>query len=99
MAYKVVWSAHAQAERKAILKYWMDRNGSSTYSRKLDLRFRSALRIIARHPLVGRPTTFKDVRVKVVGDHLIFYVIEGSTILVASVWDNRQDPDRLRMTR
>jgi plasmid stabilization system protein ParE len=99
MAFKVVWSAHAQAERKAILKYWVAHNGSSTYSRKLDLRFRSALRIIARNPLVGRPTTVEDVRVKTVGDHLIFYKVEGKTILVAALWDNRQDPERLRITR
>ncbi len=97
MAFKVVWSAHAQAQRKSILKYWLKRNGSVTYSQKLDLRFRAALRIIARNPLIGRPSTFNDVRVKVVGDYLLFYTVSGNIVIVASLWDNRQDPERLRL--
>jgi plasmid stabilization system protein ParE len=97
MALQVVWSAPALAQRRAILKYWLKRNGTLAYSQKLDMRFRSALRIIARNPLIGRPSSFERVRVKTIGDYLLFYRIEGKSIVVASLWDNRQDPARLEL--
>lgn len=97
MAFRIVWTAHAQAERKAVLRYWRKRNGSATYSLKLDDRFRTALRIIARNPKIGRPTDRKGVRMKLVGDYQIYYVIEEQSIIVLSLWDGRQDPERLHL--
>lgn len=97
MALEVVWSTPALAQRQAVLKYWSARNGNSTYSRKLDLRFRSAVRIVARHPLVGRPSSFEGVRVKVMGDYLLFYRVETKRIIIAALWDNRQDPANLKV--
>lgn len=35
MARKVKWTIKAQQERKDILQYWVNRNKSSTYSKKL----------------------------------------------------------------
>ncbi len=97
MALQVVWTAPALAQRRAILKYWLKRNGTITYSQKLDLRFRSTLRMIARNPLIGRPSSYKGVRVKTVGDYLLFYRVQDDRIIVASLWDNRQDSARLRI--
>ena len=92
MALRVVWTAHAQAERLRMLRYWTERNSSKAYSAKLDKLIRSTLRILARHPLIGRPVDHKDVRVKVIGDHLIFYAIREDELIVLSLWDNRRDP-------
>lgn len=97
MALKVVWTAPAQAQRKSVLSYWVKRNGSAAYSLKLDLRFRSALRMISRNPKLGRPTTYADVRVKTVGDYLLFYRVEALTVVVLVLWDARQDPESLRV--
>ncbi len=97
MALKVVWTAPAQAQRKSILSYWVKRNGSSGYSVKLDLRIRSVLRMISRNPGLGRPTSFPEVRVKTIGDYLLFYRVEDSVIVVLVLWDARQDPERLKL--
>ena len=97
MALRVVWSAPAQSQRRAILGYWRKRNGNATYSRKLDMRFRSALRIIARNPRIGRPSSFDGVRVKTIGDYLLFYRFQEKTITIAALWDNRQDPKTLKI--
>lgn len=99
MAVQVVWSAPALAQRRTILKYWLKRNGTSVYSRKLDARFRSAARIIARNPRIGRPSSFEGVRVKTVGDYLLFYRLHDKTITIAALWDNRQDPEKLKLPR
>lgn len=94
MARQIVWSANAQRERLAILKYWSDRNGSTRYSEKLDGMFRTALRVIATNPRLGRPTNDTEVRVKIIGDHLLFYSITTAEVHVLSLWHTKRDPRR-----
>ncbi|MBK7295407.1 MAG: type II toxin-antitoxin system RelE/ParE family toxin [Flavobacteriales bacterium] len=72
-------------ERLQILTYWAERNGSFRYSEKLDSMFRTALRLIAVHPKLGRSTSDPDVRVKEVGEHKIFYKTTASEVHVLSV--------------
>lgn len=49
MARQIVWTPPAEKDRKDILAYWLNRNGSPTYSLKLFERFQlrpaSCLRI------------------------------------------------------
>ncbi|QQR85118.1 MAG: type II toxin-antitoxin system RelE/ParE family toxin [Flavobacteriales bacterium] len=75
-----------------ILAYWVERNGSTLYSEKLDGMFRSALRLIASQPKIGRPTSDPDVRVKTVGDHLIFYSATSNAVHVLTLWHVRRNP-------
>lgn len=92
MARQIVWSANAQAERLAILKYWSDRNGSTRYSEKLDGMLRTALRVISKNPKLGRPTTDPDVRLKTIGEHMLFYSYTATEVHVLSVWHLKRDP-------
>lgn len=69
MARKVVWTAPAEKDRKSILLYWIERNGSATYSLKLFERFRAATKTILSHPYIGRPTNIEGIRVLAVGDY------------------------------
>jgi len=92
MARQIIWSANAQRERLEILRYWVDRNGSTRYSEKLDGMFRKALRVIALHPKLGRPTNDADVRMKSIGDHMLFYAFTATDLHVLSAWHGRRDP-------
>lgn len=92
MARQIIWSVNAHRERMEILRYWEGRNGSLLYSTKLDGLFRKALQVISAHPLVGRPTTEADVRVKGVGDYLLFYSYSDQAIHVLSVWHSKRSP-------
>jgi len=92
MARQIVWSANAQRERLVILRYWADRNGSTLYSEKLDGMFRAALRVIAAQPKLGRPTSDADVRLKTIGDHMMFYSYNATVIHVLSIWHVKRDP-------
>ena len=92
MARQIVWSANAQRERLELLHYWADRNGSTRYSEKLDGMFRSALRVIAAHPKLGRPTSDPEVRVKGIGLHKVFYSFTATEVHVLSIWNNKRDP-------
>ena len=92
MAREIVWSANAQLERMEILRYWAERNGSTRYSEKLDGMLRAALRVIAVHPKLGRPSSDPDVRFKSIGDHMVFYSYTTAAVHVLSVWHGKRDP-------
>jgi addiction module RelE/StbE family toxin len=95
MAKKVIWSLRAQADRKNILQYWRERNQSTTYSKKLDARFREAINIIKEFPQIGRLTDHKKARIKVVRDYLLIYEDTDDSIIILTIWDSRQNPQRL----
>ena len=96
MARKIIWSYRAQRERKKILAYWTERNQSNTYSKKLNLLFKRALRLITEHPKIGRQTDeAENIRIKVVKEYLIVYEISEQQIVVLSLWDSRQNPEEL----
>ena len=94
MARQIVWSTNAQRERLKILRYWVERNGSSRYSEKLDAMFRRALRVIVTNPKVGRPTSDPEVRLKTIGEHWLFYSYTSHEVHVLSVWHVKRDPKR-----
>lgn len=91
MARQIIWTFTAQEERREILTYWIKRNKSTTYSRKLNRLIVSAMKDVSRNPLIGRKTDLQNVRAKIVREYLIFYEITEDRIFVLSVWDNRRD--------
>jgi toxin YoeB len=96
MARQVVWSLRAQAERKQILEYWRRRNKSNAYSRKLNQLFKESIRIIRDFPQVGKTTDDPNARIKIVKDYLIIYEVTEKQIFILTIWDSRQDPERLK---
>ena len=98
MATKVVWSVRAQRERFEILEYWVNRNKSKTYSRKLYQLFRIGMKKVAEMPESQIPTEYQDVRIKIIKDYLIYYHISDSkTIEVLTIWDSRRNPKKFKL--
>ena len=95
MAREVVWTLRAQKERTKILHFWINHNNSNSYSIALNNLLKEAVRLIKRHPKIGRPTDIDNVRVKIVRDYLMFYELTENKIYILSVWDNRQNPESL----
>ena len=96
MAKRVIWSKDAQENRKDILEYWNNRNKSRVYSRKLNQLFIEAVKLIAVYPEIGKLTEYKDVRIKIVRDYLVIYRAETNQIVILSIWDSRQNPEKLK---
>jgi plasmid stabilization system protein ParE len=92
---QVIWSIRAQQDRIAILEYWIERNKSKTYPKKLLVLFNQAADLISDHPKIGKPTNYGNVRFKIVRDYLLFYEEMENRIEILLVWDSRQDPDKL----
>jgi len=94
MAKQIIWSLRAQDDRKQIFDYWTQRNKSSNYSKKLNKLFRVAVKLIVKHPNIGKPTDISNVRVKIIRDYLMIYEEAGTRIIILTIWDSRQDPSR-----
>ena len=68
MARQIVWTEPAEKDLNAILKYWVERNGSAMYSRRLYGQIQAAIERTIRYPFLGRPTDMDRIRVLPGGD-------------------------------
>jgi plasmid stabilization system protein ParE len=48
--------------------------------------------VISTNPKLGRPTTDPDVRLKTIGEHMLFYSHTATAVHVLSVWHLKRDP-------
>jgi toxin YoeB len=97
MAQEVIWSPRAKKDLNEILKYWIEHNKSKTYSLKLRKLFDEAAQIIGDHPKMGKLTTDKTARYKIVRDYLLIYEAVDNKIHILTIWDGRQDPKKLKV--
>jgi len=101
MARKIIWSANAKSNKTEILKYWVTRNKSNNYSKKLNLLFKEAINFISKNPGIGHLAIKENVRVKIVRDYLIIYEITLDSIHIHAIIDGRRNPgdlkDRLKL--
>ncbi|SDM18040.1 type II toxin-antitoxin system RelE/ParE family toxin [Chryseobacterium taihuense] len=88
---KVIWTKEANIERKDILEFWIDNNKSKTYSIKLNKLLIKSIKQLAENPMIGRETTLRNVRVKIISNYLLFYQFDDVQIKVLSVWDGRRN--------
>lgn len=92
---QIIWASRAQQDRLKILEYWLNRNKSINYSKKLYALINSATEILSVYPEIGKPTEIENVRVKIVRDYLIIYETKKDRIEILTISDSRQDPRKL----
>jgi len=91
----IVWTRTADLQFVGILEYWVKRNKSNNYSKKLLRLVTERTLQISENPFIYKPTDFKDVRVASLRNFSIYYRVTDKQILVTAFWDNRQDPKKL----
>ncbi len=89
---RIIWSPQAKLDLFEILDFYYKRNGSKTYSIKLNGKFRKAIKLIEKYPSLGIRTDIFNVRVLVEGNYDIFYEIKDQVIEISSIWDCRRKP-------
>ena len=94
MVKRIIWSRSAHLDRFQILEYWIDRNKSNIYSKKLNKIFEDTADLISKHPKMGKETDVPNVRIKIVKDYLLTYRETETTIEILIIWDSRQDPPK-----
>jgi toxin YoeB len=98
MAGRVIWSRKAQADRKEILAYWVERNKSNVFSRKLQKLFfyrtHQLLELYqAGFESTGQKTSHKNVQYTLVRHYKVYYEFNKGDVFVLRVWDARRNPE------
>ncbi|REE07651.1 ParE-like toxin of type II ParDE toxin-antitoxin system [Winogradskyella pacifica] len=91
----VTWTRTADIQFVGILEYWVKRNKSNSYSKKLLKLVSERTKQIAEKPLIYKATDFKDTRVASLGNFSIYYKFNDTEIIITAFWDNRQNPKKL----
>ena len=91
----VIWTRTADLQFVGILEYWVKRNKSNAYAKKLVKLVSERTKQIADKPLIYKATDFKDVRVASLGNFSIYYKVSEKEIIITAFWDNRQNPEKL----
>jgi plasmid stabilization system protein ParE len=94
MVKQVIWSRVAHLNRFQILDYWIKRNKSTVYSRKLNQLFEDTADLISKYPKIGKKTEVPTIRIKIVRDYYLTYRETERTIEILTIWDSRQDPSK-----
>ena len=55
------------------------------------------MRLLEKHPEIGIKVDVKNMRNLIQGDFGIFYEIKSETIEIITIWDSRQDPEKLNI--
>jgi len=92
MAKRLVWSSIAKQIRKEILQYWIQRNKSKHYSKKLNSLFEMSAQQLADFPYSGVSVSGKLYRGKLIKDYYLLYKISDDSIEILFIWDTRKDP-------
>jgi len=76
-----------------ILDYYIERNKSAAYSKKLHSRINNSVKLISKNPMIGLQTGIETVKALITGDYQIIYEILDKPILIVMIWDCRKDPE------
>lgn len=93
---EIRWTIRATQNKLAIYEYWTQRNKSVLYAQKLEKLFNEIVKIAAIYPLAGIKTEIIDVRIQIIKDFKIVYRIKGNLLEVLTIWDTRQNPEKLK---
>ena len=61
----------------------------------LNQLFKESVKIIIDFPQIGKLTDETNTRIKIVKDYLIIYEVTETQIFILTIWDSRQNPDKL----
>ena len=92
---KIIWTNTAIQQRNLIFKYWNKRNGSKSYSRKLNYKIKERIEILKFNPWLGKSIQLENIRLLAFKHYSILYKKYDSKIAIIGFWDNRQNPKRL----
>jgi plasmid stabilization system protein ParE len=89
---KIEWTIEARLDLLDIIEFYLQRNGNSIYSKKLNTRINESVKLLAKNPFLGRLTEDPAIRALITGDYQIIYEVFDKLVLIVMIWDCRRDP-------
>ena len=93
----IIWTSNAKLELKHILEFYNFRNKTKTYSQNLYRKMQAELSLIILHPEIGKKSDLINVRGLIIENHIVYYEVNENHIIILSIWDTRQNPNRLKL--
>jgi len=90
---KIVWSNRAMERLYNILEFYIARNKSKEYSKKLYKLINKEIKLLIKYPELGLKTSEELVRGLIIQDYIIYYEIGEDKIIIHTIWDSRQNPE------
>jgi plasmid stabilization system protein ParE len=90
---KIVWSNRARIRLYAILDFYVERNKSKIYSKKLQKLISKEVNLLLKQPDLGLSTSVETIRGLIIENYIIYYEITDDKIVIHTIWDSRQNPD------
>ncbi|WP_312390780.1 type II toxin-antitoxin system RelE/ParE family toxin [Chryseobacterium sp.] len=97
MAKRIIWSEKAKNELTDILKYWINRNKSKSFSIKLNNLIKEHLELISEFPETGRKTDIINVYVKIVQKYLLYYEVIDDCIYILTIRHGSKNPKTIKL--
>lgn len=94
---KIIFSPRAKLDLWEILDFYYRRNGTIIYSKKLNAQIHNAINSLKDQAYIGVATKNKNIRNLIIGNYCIFYRINPEEIEIITIWDSRQNPDKLKI--
>lgn len=85
MVKKIIWTTKAKNEFKDILQYWLDRNKSNAFSKKLTVLIIEELDLLSNFPQMGKPTDIPNIRVKIIHNYLLYYEVIDDSLYILTI--------------
>lgn len=95
MAKKIIWSKLALENKLEILTYWIIRNRTNVYSRKLNRLLIESAKSIRDFQSLGKATQDPKVKYIIIANYLMFYEEHKEEVHIVHIWDQRRNPDEL----
>ena len=70
---KIVWTKNAEIQLQEILEFFIKRNKSGLYSRKLYKKFKTELITVSKNPEIGIRTKPDQIRGLIIEDYTLFH--------------------------
>jgi hypothetical protein len=70
---EIVWTNVSEIQLQEILEFFIQRNKSTQYSRKLYMKFKTELNTAAKNPEIGIKTKLDQIRGLIIEDYILFY--------------------------
>jgi plasmid stabilization system protein ParE len=89
---KIEWTVEARLDLVDILEFYLQRNGNSIYSRKLNTKINETIKLLRKNPFLGKQTEDPSIRALITSDYQIIYEVFEKLVLIVMIWDCRRDP-------
>lgn len=97
--YVIKWTDKAQEEYLKTLSFWITHNKSKTFSQKIMSEVIKAEKYLSATPFSNSllDTARKIYKAPILKHFSLIYTIDNKTVIIVSFWDNRRNPDDLKI--